>query len=109
MKRPTWILAAALATVSLSVPAQADAIDGDWCFGSSNLGIRGPDLRTPAGNQIKGDYDRHGFRYVVPAGESGAGGEVVMRLINDDNMTLTRKGGGADGAPETWRRCKPIS
>lgn len=104
-----WVGAAALATVVFSVPAKADAIDGDWCFGSSNLGIRGPDLRTPGGNQIKGDYDRHGFRYVVPAGESGAGGEVVMRLINDDNMMLTRKAGGTDGAPETWRRCKPIS
>jgi hypothetical protein len=104
-----WLGAAALATVGLSLPAKADAIDGDWCFGSSNLAISGPDLRTPVGNQIKGDYDRHGFRYVVPVGEAGAGGEVVMRLISDESMILTRKAGGTDGAPETWRRCKPIS
>lgn len=102
--------AAAIAILTgLSTAAYADAIDGDWCFATSSLTISGPSIRTPAGTEMRGDYDRHGFAYVVPAHEAGAGAQVVMRLNNDEMMTLVRRAGGQDSAPEVWRRCKPIS
>jgi hypothetical protein len=97
------------ASLAVTTTARADAIDGDWCFGVSNLFVKGPDVRTPGGNQIQANYDRHGIRYVVPANEAGAGGEVVMRLLNEENATLVRKSGATESAPETWKRCKPIS
>jgi hypothetical protein len=93
----------------LSTAVRADAIDGDWCHATSSLTISGPSIRTPAGTEMRGDYDRHGFAYVVPAHEPGAGAQVVMRLNNDEMMTLIRRAGGQDSAPEIWRRCKPIS
>ena len=49
--------------------ANADAIDGDWCREGRHLSIDGPNITTPGGNAIQGDYDRHGFRYTAPAGE----------------------------------------
>jgi hypothetical protein len=86
-------------------PAKADAIDGQWCLSSSHLEINGPNIRTPGGNLIVGNYDRHGFRYVVPANEADAGSEVVMVLLNEETVRLTR---GAS-PPEIWQRCKPVS
>jgi hypothetical protein len=97
------------ASLAFTTSAYADAIDGDWCFGTSNLFVKGPDVRTPGGNQIQANYDRHGIRYVVPANEAGAGGEVVMRLLNEENAVLVRKAGATESAPETWKRCKPVS
>ena len=76
---------------------RADAIDGDWCHADGRrLSIHGPDLVTPGGRQIVGDYDRHGFVYVVPQGESGAGDKVVMTLLSETRMQ-SRQGG--DEAP----------
>ena len=92
-----------------STAARADAIDGDWCNASRSLNIQGPSIRTPGGNTISGDYSRHGFRYTVPAGEEGAGANVEMVLLNDENMELVRSAGGSRGVPERWRRCKPVS
>jgi hypothetical protein len=85
--------------------AYADAIDGQWCLASSHFAIEGPNILTPGGNRIVGNYSRHGFTYVVPANELGAGTEIVMVLFNEETVQLTRSG----SAPETWRRCKPTS
>ena len=85
--------------------ARADAIDGQWCLGSSHFEINGPNIRTPGGNQITGSYDRHGFEYVVPANEEGAGTQIVMMLLNEETVRLTR----GTSASETWKRCKPVS
>jgi hypothetical protein len=87
------------------LPAHADAIDGQWCLGASHLEINGPNIRTPGGNDITGECNRHGFQYVVPANEEGAGTRIVMLLLNEETVHLTR---GAS-APETWKRCKPTS
>ena len=87
------------------LPAHADAIDGQWCLGTSHLGINGPNIRTPGGNDITGEYNRHGFQYVVPANEEGAGTQIVMVLLNEETVHLTR----GTSAPETWKRCKPTS
>jgi hypothetical protein len=87
--------------------ARADAIDGDWCREGRSFTIQGSALRTPAGNNIRGDYDRHGFHYVVPAGEPDAGTEITMWLRGEETVELAR---GAPTAPrEVWKRCKPVS
>ena len=91
--------------VAGACPARADAIDGQWCFGASHFEINGPNIRTPGGNQITGNYDRHGFEYVVPQNEEGAGTQIVMVLLNEETVRLTR----GTSAPETWKRCKPVS
>jgi hypothetical protein len=91
---------------SIASPARADAIDGQWCLGTSHLAIDGPKIRTPSGNEIVGNYDRHGFTYVVPANEAGAGTQVVMVLLNEETVRLTR---GEASPFEIWRRCRPTS
>jgi len=92
-----------------ATPAFADAIDGDWCNGPSSLQIKGPALRTPGGKDMTGDYSRHAFHYLAPAGEKDAGAEVMMQLMNEQEMILMRRIGGADGPAETWKRCQPVS
>ncbi len=101
------LLAAGCLYLMPSAPALADAIDGEWCLGASHFAIDGPRIRTPGGNRIEGNYSRHGFSYVVPASETGAGGEIDMVLLNEETVSLSRKGQSA--APEIWRRCKPTS
>jgi hypothetical protein len=90
-----------------SGPAWADAIDGDWCHADGRrLSINGPDIVTPAGTHLKGDYDRHHFSYVVPATEPGAGATVAMVLLSEIQMRLKPP----SGEEQTWRRCgKPVS
>ena len=100
-----WLLVACATLVATTVASRADAIDGQWCLGTGHFAIDGPNIVTPGGNQITGNYDRHGFRYVVPANEAGAGTEVIMVLLNEETVRLTRGG----FPPETWRRCKPTS
>jgi len=94
-----------LALALSACPAFADAIDGQWCLGTSHFEISGPNIRTPGGNDITGNYDRHGFDYIVPANEAGAGTKIVMVLLNEETVRLTR----GTSAPETWKRCKPVS
>lgn len=99
---------AASAAVLLAAPARADAIDGDWCNGANHLEIQGSTIVTPGRNRIQGQYGRYRFIYVVPKGESGAGGEITMTMIRgQETVHLTRP--GQTGGPEIWRRCKPIS
>lgn len=88
-------------------PVLADAIDGDWCHADGRrLSIAGPEIVTPGGTRMKGDYDRHHFNYVVPASEPGAGGSVAMILQGELQMHLKPP----SGEGQTWRRCgKPIS
>jgi hypothetical protein len=104
----TSVVLAALALLLFGARAAlADAIDGNWCFDDgSRLSINGPDIVTPAGRQIKGDYDRHHFTYVVPAPEPGAGGTVAMVLLSEIQMRLKPP----TGEEQLWRRCgKPVS
>lgn len=92
-----------------AAPAFADAIDGDWCSTASrrNLSIDGPRLITPGGRTMQGDYTRHGFVYVAPAGEAEAGRRVELRLVNDRVMLFRPEGAAAD---EVWNRCaRPTS
>jgi hypothetical protein len=94
-----------VAFVAGASSACADAIDGQWCLGASHFEISGPNIRTPGGSDIIGEYNRHGFRYVVPSNEQGAGTQIVMVLLNEETVHLTR----GTSSPETWKRCKPTS
>jgi hypothetical protein len=70
--------------------------------------IRGPLLSLPGGQRVRGDYDRHAFSYVVPAGVADAGSQVFMLLVNEDTLHLWRDEASARrrAAPaEVWRRC----
>lgn len=88
----------------VSGTAFADSIDGSWCRTGARLTISGPTIVTPGGTRMSGQYDRHGFTYVVPAGEPGAGGTVEMRLLGEHDM---QSRSAAQGAVQDWRRCDP--
>lgn len=103
MRMALWPTTLALAL--LTSAARADVIDGAWCREpGGRLTIDGPAIVTPAGNATTGTYSRHYFSYVVPAGESGAGTTVEMRLLNE--QTMQRRAGPASSV-ETWHRCTP--
>lgn len=92
--------------VGLSVPACADAIDGHWCHKDGRrFIIRGPEIITPGGKAMEGNYSRHWFSYVVPIPETGAGDTIFMTLLNE-NTVQTRLGETAS-AQEIWIRCTP--
>jgi hypothetical protein len=92
--------------IGISTAALADAIDGDWCHANGKrMSIRGPDIVIPGGKQIQGDYSRHFFSYVVPAGEAGAGETVSITLLGE-YLAHSRQG-GADAPVQEWRRCQP--
>ena len=84
----------------------ADVIDGDWCRADGKrMKIRGPEIVTPGGNQTRGDYTRHSFSYVIPAGEAGAGENVSIILLSE---YLAHARQGSDTAPvQVWNRCPP--
>jgi len=94
--------------VLFSAPARADAIDGDWCHTPDNrrLSIRGPNMVTPGGMRMQGNYSRHYFTYRVPAPEPNSGATVHMQLL-DENTVHLRVGDANSAAPETWVRCSP--
>ncbi len=97
------VLSAALAALLAPAPARADRIDGYWCRGVQQLFIDGPRIVTPGGKDMTGEYDRHGFRYVVPAGEPDAGAAATMMQLNEDLMQRVLS--TRPGAAEDWLRC----
>ena len=97
--------AACAALLGFIHPALADAIDGDWCRADGKrMTIRGPAIVTPGGQQINGDYTRHFFSYVIPAGEAGAGATVSIQLLSE---YLAHARQGVDAPVQEWRRCQP--
>ena len=89
----------------LTHPAFADAIDGDWCqLDGRHMTIRGPAIVTPGGQQTSGNYTRHFFSYVVPAGESGEGAAVEIQLLGE---MLAHERRAGDPVVREWQRCKP--
>jgi hypothetical protein len=90
----------------LASPAFADAIDGFWCHKDGRrFTIRGPEIVTPGGTSMEGNYSRHWFSYKAPAPEPGAGQTIFMALA-DENTVYLRRGEQAS-APEIWVRCSP--
>ena len=83
----------------------ADAIDGNWCAANGKrMSILGEKMTTPGGNRINGNYSRHAFDYVVPAGEDGSG-ESVSIILRGEYLAISRQG-PADAPATEWRRCK---
>ncbi len=89
--------------------ARADAIDGDWCQEGSarHFTIKGPDIVTPGGVSLKGNYSRHAFTYTAPT-DTSSGTEIVMRLMNEFTLHL-REGADPSTPVQVWKRCQPIS
>jgi hypothetical protein len=106
-RRSLWMFAGAAAVVLIesATPAYADAIDGDWCRADGRqMSIHGPEITIPGGKQTRGDYTRHFFSYVIPAGEAGAGETVNITLLSE-YLAHARVGG--DPTVQVWRRCQP--
>ena len=107
MKRLTVIMApifAAAVLIGSTSAGLADAIDGDWCNADGKrMSIRGPEIVTPGGKATHGDYTRHSFAYIVPAGEAGAG-DAVQIILRGEYLAQARTGTG-DTPWQEWRRC----
>jgi len=101
------VLAAGATLLCLTAThARADVIDGDWCnVDGKRMKIRGPEIVTPGGTQTRGNYTRHSFVYVVPAGEAGAG-ETVSIILLSEYLAHARQG-AADAPIQVWNRCPP--
>jgi len=93
-----------------SSPARADAIDGHSCHNKEGyLSIRGPDIVTPGGVHMQGDYGRHSFSYVAPSADPHAGETINMILMNEYTVHLT-VGAAGETPPQVWHRCQaPVS
>src|SRR4051794_29859855 len=96
------LIAAIALLLAAPTAALADAIDGGSADGQ-HMTIHGDDITTPGGRQIKGNYDRHAFDYVVPAGEAGSG-ETVNILLRSEYLAVSRQG-AANAPVKEWRRC----
>jgi len=111
MTRFLLIMLVLMATfTALSFPAHADAIDGHWCHKDGRrMSIEGPNIVTPGGTSMEGDYDRHGFIYVAPAGERHAGSRISMAMQSEDVISMFIPGkepGPNPAVTETWQRCE---
>jgi hypothetical protein len=99
------VVLAGVAPFIFSHTAFADAIDGDWCRSNGErMTIHGSSIITPGGQQTSGDYSRHFFSYVIPAGEAGAGKTVSIQLLGE---YLAHARQGAEAPVQEWRRCQP--
>ncbi len=96
-----------MATLLAASPARADRIDGNWCNGARHMTIDGPAIVTPGGTKMTGEYDRHGFSYVIPQGEPDAGSRVDMVQYDDNTNQVTTTPGATTGQARTeiWNRC----
>lgn len=93
----------------VAAPAFADAIDGHWCQKDGRrMSIEGPNIVTPGGTSMAGDYERHAFAYVAPDGEPHAGSRVSMAMQSEDIVRVFIPGKGPGPNPATveeWQRC----
>src|SRR2546430_16604540 len=95
----------ALAMLLQTGISRGDAIDGDWCSTDGmRMSIRGEKITIPSGKQIEGNYSRHAFDYVVPAGENGSG-DVVSIILRSEYLALSRQG-PLEAPLREWHRCK---
>lgn len=102
-----WIIGvlAPLLLLASNAAVLADAIDGNWCHNDGRrFTIRGPDIVTPGGKAMQGNYERHYFSYVVPAPEPNSGKTIFMTLRGENNVSLRV---GESGGEEAWVRCAP--
>lgn len=105
----------ALAAIAFAISggvANADQIDGTWCSPTGqSMTIQGPQAIIPSGKRIEGNYDRHNFDYVVPAGDLDAGTQIIANQINDNTIRVANSGQTQQNpdAHEIWTRCDVTS
>lgn len=105
------IMIAVLTAILVALPemAHADAIDGHWCQKDGRrMSIEGANIVTPGGTSMEGDYERHGFAYMAPAGEPNAGSRISMAMQSEDIIRVFIPGKGPGPNPpviEEWQRC----
>ena len=101
-------LVPAIGLIFLAGPAWADSIDGNWCHNDGRrFSIRGPEIVTPGGTRMEGNYGRHEFSYKVPAPETSAGQTIIMMLADENTIYLRHGDTASAGSQETWVRCSP--
>jgi len=106
MRRLVKKVALSIFLAGLAVPAHADAIDGHWCHKDGRrFSIRGPEIITPGGKTMEGNYSRHCFSSVVPMLEPSSGQINIMTLLNEN--TVQTRVGETSTAQEIWIRCTP--
>jgi len=97
-----------LALLSFASPAWADAIDGTWCSSDGqHMKITGPQITTPGGALLQGDYRRHNFSYVAPSNEAHGGETLYLRLAGETTLLLHI--GSPLSSPAIWKRCENVS
>jgi hypothetical protein len=106
-----FIAVLGLAVLGLAVlagPALADAIDGNWCHTDGRrFTIHGPEIITPGGKRLEGNYSRHWFSYTAPLPEPGGGQTIFMTLADENTVHLRYGEAAAAATPEVWLRCSP--
>ncbi len=105
MRHTFQVSVLAILSVLLLPPgvALADAVDGHWCHKDGRrLHVDGRKMVIPSGKRLTADYHRHGFTYVIPPGDKGAGGKVTGAQQGEYVLHVRPAGGGL----EVWGRCK---
>jgi hypothetical protein len=96
---------AAAALVSVLVKP---ASDGNWCGEKGlHLTIKGPEITTPSGVNLKGNYHRHEFTYVAPPGDAKPGMLIYLMQLSEELMNLYHVKVGKPR--ELRRRCEVTS
>ena len=62
-------------------------------------------MTTPSGVVLQGDYRRHHFVYIAPAGDPDAGLQIFLQQINEKKMNFYRIKDGKFSPAELWQRC----
>ncbi len=105
LRQSVWM--AAVIIFAASPSALADRIDGDWCSASGkHLTIKGPEITTPYGVTMQGQYGRHEFVYIAPEGDPDAKTQIYLQLLSEEEMNFYRITNNQPGEPELWRRCE---
>lgn len=94
--------AGTIVLLAATIPARADAIDGNWCSESGHrIAIEGPTGTWGKGIRIEGQYTRHSYAFTIPPAEADAGSAVDMVLQGETRVSV--KIGSRDA--QIWRRC----
>lgn len=102
--------ALAFLVLTVSTPALADSIDGDWCNkDGSHIMIDRPSIALSNGAKIMGKYGRHEFSYIAPKGDQEAGKQIVFVLRSELEVRRVRDPQAMPEHEDLWRRCENIS
>jgi hypothetical protein len=105
--KSVFVIPALLAGLFMTTPLEAHQIDGRWCNKGRQVTIESPIIITPSGKKIFGEFNRHEFKYEIPAGDSHAGETGHFAAQHDTLAHFTRSGSSQF---EEWEPCpSPMS